>query len=286
MSWERYKTTKTGLEVRSLTGGVINPRSYCDDPTIGTIGIYITKGPVCKLKMTPVRQFPNTNIAWDISGSGSATGTIDTFDITWGGTTDIGNLSSQDWSSDPQTGNVQYTTVGTYTATATVTDLLGVTSEPCTVEIEIVDDFPDQRLYIGTTDAGVYYRDPGDSDVTASNTGLTGGDLLLRSLRINPAYSDLPLGQQHLWACNENGVIYTTDGGATWTEISEATLGTPTNTAGDSPAPSASDPDNIDLWFDPTDPDRVYVLRTTSTRTWLYWSDDYGDTWDNEQVVI
>ena len=193
-------------------------------------------------------------------------------------------MSSQDWSSDPKSGNVQYTTVGTYAATATVTDLLGVTSEPCTVEIEIVDDFPDQRLYIGTTDAGVYRRDPGDSDVTASNTGLTGGDLLLRSLRLNPAYSDLPLAQQHLWACNENGVIYSTDGGATWTEISEATLGTPENAAGDGTPPTASDPDNIDLWFDAQDPDRAYVLRTTTTRAWLYYSDDYGATWSNEQV--
>ena len=280
MSWERYKTTQTGIEIRSLTGGVIYPRSYCDDPDIGPVGIYIAKGPVCKLKLTPVKQFANTNIAWDISASGSSTGTVDSFDITWNGATNTGDLSAQDWSSDPKTGNVQFTTIGTYTVVATVTDLLGVTSEPCRVEVEIVTS---ERLYIGTSDAGVYTLAPGGTPA-AANTGLTGGNLNLRSLRLHPAYIDLPLTQRHIWIATESGLAYSTNGASSWTTISKAALGAPENVAEDDPAPATADLDQIDLCFDPISPDVVYVLRTTATRAWLYYTEDYGVTWSNRQV--
>jgi Neuraminidase (sialidase) len=103
---------------------------------------------------------------------------------------------------------------------------------------------------------------------------------------MHPAYKHLPTGQQHLWATTEDGVAYTTDGAANWTVISEATLGTPVNDAGDSPAPTAANLENIDLAFCPQDPRRVYVLRTWASpkRTWLYKTDDYGATWVNAQV--
>lgn len=289
MTWVRYKNTnKTGLELRSRTGAKIYPRSYCDDPTIGPVGIYVAKAPVCKLEMDPVVQFINTNIAWDISNSISATSTIDTFDIEWGGATDIGDLAGQDWQTDPLTGNVQYTTIGVYTVTASVTDLLGEQSSEISITINIVDFVLLQRCYIGTTDGGLFILTP-SSGPTASNTGLTGNHANFRSVRLHPAYRDLPVGQQHLWAATQDGVAYTTDGAANWTVISEATLGTPENAAGDAPAPAASDPDNIDIAFDPQDPDRVYLLRTTTTpndRAWLYYTDDYGTTWSNEQVSV
>ena len=102
--------------------------------------------------------------------------------------------------------------------------------------------------FVGTTDAGVYLTEDSGSIWTARNTGLSGGDLLLRSLRLHPAYTQFPLNGQHLWACTENGLAHSADGGATWTTISKATLGTPTNTAGDSPAPATGDLDQIDLW--------------------------------------
>lgn len=280
MSWERYKSTQTGLEVRSLTGAAINPRSYCDDPDIGPVGIYIAKGPVCKLKMTPLKQFVNTNIAWDISSSGSATGTINEFDIEWRGATNTGDLTAQAWASDPKTGNVQFTTIGTYTVYATVTDLLGVVSEPCRVEIEIVTS---ERLYIGTSDSGVYLLAPGGTPA-AANTGLGGGNLNLRALRLHPAYIDLPLPQRHIWIATETGLAYSIDGAANWTTISKAAMGTPENVAGDSPAPATADLDQIDIAFDPLDPDVVYVLRTTATRAWLYYTEDYGVSWSNRQV--
>lgn len=281
--WDRYKGKVTSLEVESWTGKAFYIRSFCDDP-LGSV--YVTKAPVCKLSLTPTTQFENTNIAWDISESDSATGTTDTFTITWGGTTDIGNLSAQSFGVDPESGNVQFTTEGTYTVTAYVVDTLGNRSKECEGEVEIVNDLgtdgANDRLYIGTTDDGLWIRSL--SSIANSNSGLSGTDLNFRSVRLHPAYKDLAITKRHLWACTPNGVEYSTDGGATWTNISEATLGTPENEAADGTPPTATDPDNIDLWFDPQDDQRVYLLRTTATRAWLYYTTDYGTTWSSEQV--
>lgn len=281
-TWDRYTNTVTGFEVRARVGAVHYPREFCDDP-LG--GLYLDKDPICKLKMTPKTQFVNTNIAWDISESSTSTDTIDTFDITWGGTTDIGNLAAQDWSSDPLSGNVQYTTVGTYTVQAYVTDVSGNRSKVQKIEINIVSYVNLQRLYIGTTDGGCYILTP-STGPTAANTGLTGNHANFRSLRLNPHFSDLTTNQQHLWAATEDGVAYTVDGANSWSVISKASLGTPTNSAGDSPAPTTSDIDPRDIAFCPQDPQRVYVTCTTATRTWLYYTDDYGATWSNIQVGI
>lgn len=277
-TWDRYKNKITSFETRSYLGPAFYIRSFCDDPT-GTT--YLSKPPVCKLKLTPVVQFATTNIAWDISGSASATGTIDTFDITWGGATDIGDLAAQDWSADPKTGNVQYDNTGTYTVIATVTDTLGKQSSPCKITVTIVER--EQRVYIGATDAGVFILTP-DTLPAAANNGLSGDYLKIRALRAHPAYADLQTGQQHLWAATAGGVAYSIDGATNWTTISPDTLGAPANDAGDDPAPVTGDLDQIDLCFDPQNDRRVYLLRTTATRTWLYYTDDYGPTWNNEQV--
>ena len=282
MAFTRYKARETSLEVESWIGTAFYIRAYCDDTTNGAT--HVTKPGVVKLKLTPLVQFVNTNIAWDISNSSHATGTIDTFDINWGGTTDIGNLAAQDWSSDPKTGNVQYTATGTYTVTASATDTLGTKTKVQNIEVRIVSFVNVQRCYIATIDGGVFILTPGGGDPAAANTGLTGNYLNVRSMRLHPAYKALPVGQQHIWLATESGVAYTIDGAASWNLISEATLGTPTNTAADGTPPTASDPDNIDIAFDPQDPGRVYLLRATATRAWIYYTDDYGATWSNTQV--
>lgn len=293
-TWDRYKgAIQTGFDVELSTGTIFNPRSYCDDPTLGPVGIYIAKGPVCHLALDPLTQFVNTNIAWDISASGSATSTIDTFDIDWEGATDIGDIVAGDWSSDPLSGNVQFTTAGVYTVTATVTDLLGQVSSPVKMTVTIVDTLvsSDVRVYvgvIGTTNEGVYLLTEAGGMVKIS-TGLSAGHLNVRPLRLHPFYKSLPGAQQHVWAPTADGAAFSTDGGATWSTISKATLGTPNNDAGDSPAPATADLDQIDIALDPQDPLRVYVVRSITTpniRTWLYSSDDYGATWDNEQVGV
>lgn len=280
-TWDRYLSQTTGLELMAYTGVKFTPRFYCDDPDGG---VYVTKVGVCKLLVSPLVQFVNTNISWDISQSTHSTGTISTYTIAFGGG-GVSDISGASWAG-AKTGTVQYNAVGTYTITAYVTDTLSKRSNEVKIQVQIID--LEERVYIGTIDTGCFILTP-SAAATASNSGLSGDDLKFRSLRPHPAFKDLPdADQHHLWACTKNGLAYSTDGAATWSTISKATLGTPTNTAGDDPAPATADLDQIDLCFDPQDDRRVYALRTTTSpkRAWLYKSDDYGATWSNTQVSI
>ena len=285
-TWGRYTESPTGLEGEIWSGRIFRPRYFCDDPSIGTpIAMFTNKPPVCHLILTPRVQTLGQPVAWDISPSGSATSTISTFSIDWGGDTDIGDLSGELWASDPKTGNVVYDDPGEYTVEAFVVDLLGAESQHCISTVEIVE--PDERVYIPTTDLGVFVSDNG-STPAASNTGLSGDQLKLRALRVHPDYADLASNQQHVWIATKDGLSYSTDGAATWASINKTVLGVPANSAADSPAPASTDLDQIDLCFCPQDPRRVYLLRVTTTpkRTWLYRSDDYGASWENTQVNI
>jgi hypothetical protein len=288
-TWDRYLSNTTGLEIKAQLGKKFTPRTFCDDPTGG---VYITKAPVAVLKLTPTVQFINTNIAWDVSESGSASGTVDTFDLTFGGG-GASDLTGQDWDVDPQTGNVQYTSTGEYTVTLVVVDTGGNKSQPAKQTVNIVDVQGIAKVYISTDDSGVFTYVPGGTP-TAANTGLSGGDLNINDGRLNPHYRHLAVGQHHYWITNDNGLAYSVDGASTYTKITKATLGNPTNTAGDANPPTTTDLDEISLAFDPQDIKRVYLLRLTSTtwnasaqpRAFLYWSNNYGSTWSSFGIGV
>lgn len=285
--WDRYKTPTTGLEIIAQLGKNFTPRFYCDDVT-GTV--YVTKNPVAVLKLTPTVQFTNTDVAWDVSQSVSATGTIDTYDLTFGGG-GASDLLAQSFAG-AKTGNVQYTSTGTFTVTLTVTDTGGLVSAPAKQTEDIVDGSDEDitlttsKVYIATSDTGIFTYVSGDTPATA-NTGLSGGDLNVNSGKLNPNFAHLAVGQHHYWMCNDNGIAFSVDGCASYTKITKATLGDPTNTAGDGSPPDTDDLDEIAIAFDPQDIRRVYLLRVTDStwnasfapRAFLYFTDDYGTTW-------
>lgn len=284
MTWERWQSKTTGLAVSLKSGAVFNPRSYCHDLDIGEVGVYLSKPPVCLLNMDPLVQFTGYPIAWDISASRSATGSIDTFTIDWGGETDLGNISNAPWSG-AKSGLVSYPNIGEYIVTAYVTDLLGKNSKEVELTVEIVA--PIERVYIATTDAGLFLMDNGDEP--AQVAWFSDNQLKGRGVRLDPATRDLPADQQWVWFIHADGLSNSQDGGASWTHTDKDDLGQPVNLAGDAPAPQSSDLDQIGLWFDAHDPRRLYLLRTTTApnkRAWLYVSDDYGQTWSNYQVNI
>lgn len=132
-------------------------------------------------------------------------------------------------------------------------------------------------IVIGTTDSGVFIKNWGQDSETR-NTGLTGTDLNLRSLRINPLDS-------RWWIVNAAGVAYSDDQGVSWTEEAEATFGVPENEAGDAPAPATGDLDQIDMAFDNNG--NMYLLRTWASpkRAWLYVRDVDG-VWTNAQIIL
>jgi PKD repeat protein len=282
--WDRYLTPTTGLEIIAQKGKRFTPRFYCDDPTGG---VYVTKAPIAVLKLTPTVQFINTNIAWDVSESDSSTGTVDTFDLTFGGG-GASDLTAQDWSSDPLTGNVQYTSTGEYTVTLYVTDTGGNRSQAAKQIVNVVDIQGISKVYIATDDSGIFTYLPGGTP-TAANTGLSGGDLNVNDGKLNLSLSQLAVSQHHYWQTNDNGIAFSVDGCATYTKITKATLGDPTNTAGDGSPPDTDDLDEIAIAFDPKDIRRVYLIRVTDAtwnasfdpRVFLYWTDDYGATWSS-----
>lgn len=287
-TWDRYKTLETSFEVRVYKGLVFKPRFYCDDAPFAAdpdeSKPYLRKAPVAKLDVTPRVQFVNQNFTWDISASRSPTSTINTFSVFFNGSPT--DLVDQDWSSDPKSGTMAYDAVGEYVVEAYVEDILGVRSQTNSIMVKVIEDA--ERAYIGTTDSGVFVLEPG-SDPVAANNGLSGDHLKLRALHMHPAYRDLPADQQHIWIATAAGLAYSTDGAQSWTTIAKGVLGTPENAAGDDPAPATSALDQIDLAFDPVDVKRVYVHRTKNTapkRVWLYWTNDYGTNFSNEQVSI
>jgi hypothetical protein len=284
--WDRYIGGVTGIEGEIWSGRRFVPRYMCHDPDVGTVtAIYATKPPVCQLILTPRVQFLGQAIDWDISESRSATSTISTFSIDWGGDTDVGDLSGELWVSDPLSGSVTYDDVGVYEVNAHVVDLLGTESQHCISTVEIV--LPEERVYVGSIDLGVFVMVNGATPV-ASNTGLSGDQLKLRALRLHPAYADLTGDRQHVWIATKDGVSYSTDGAATWVNISKSDLGEPVNAVEDDPAPATADLDQLDICFDPQDQRRIYVVRFTVSpeRVWLYVSDTYGESWENDQVGV
>lgn len=131
---------------------------------------------------------------------------------------------------------------------------------------------------IGSTDGGPFQKGFGVTP-TPKTGGLSGGYLNIRMLHIDQTTG-------YTWICAPDGLAYSPDYGNNWVMINKEDLGEPTNTAGDSPAPTTDDLDQKDLCFDPSDSRRIYLLRTTATRAWLYTSPDYGQTWSNTQVII
>ena len=273
--WDNDK--EMGFELEIWSGKTVYPRTFCDDDNIGPIGIYIDKSPTCKLLMTPTVVPLGSSIAWDVGQSRSATGTIELFDLSFGGPTDTGDISNGDFILGPKTGNVVYQSLGIWVAELVLTDLLNNASQPCKQDIEVVEATVSLKNgFVGTDGGGVFLVSP-NGTTTPINNGLTGGHLNVRALKIHPQYGDV-------WGATADGIIYTSDNGQNWTVLNKIDLGDPLNTAGDNPAPVTADLDQRDIAFDPLNLDTVVAVRTTTTRAWLYISTDYGVTWVNSQI--
>lgn len=276
MTWDRYTSKTTGFKVQVLKEGNFTSRSYCDD--VDATDVYTSKPPVAMIELDPIVQFVNTNVAWDVSNSRHPTGTIDTYDIDFGDGI-IADVTSAAWSG-AKTGNVQYTVPGYWTVTCTVTDTLGIISTPAKVQVHIIDELDGLGyFYTVTTDAGVFIVD--DTGATAINSGLTGGWLLVRSLRLHPMFSSLPQALQHLWIATSSGVGYSADGGTSWNKITRSEMGEPN----DATTEEAGDLDCIDIAFNPTDWKEIAVYRENpGGPLWVYVTSDYGTTWTNHIV--
>ena len=277
-TWDRYTGKTTGLKLQVLKEGNFQSRSYCDD--VDATDVYTSKPPAAFLTMAPMVQFVNVNVTWSVAQSRHPTGTIDTYDVDFGDGI-ISAVSGAAWSG-AKTGTVQYTVPGYWTASATVTDTLGIISAPAKVQVQIVEDLDGLGyFYTGTTDAGAFIVD--STGATAINTGLTGDWLKLRALKLHPMFRSVAQGLQHLWIATAAGVAYSDDGGTSWNLITLAAMGNPTDNDGE----VAADLDVIDIAFNPLDWKTIAVYRAASGGPiWVYVTTDYGTTWLNYRVTI
>lgn len=288
MAFEDYNESPVYVRPVAEIGKRWIPRFFCDDDTT----VYTSKPPVAKLDIPPV-VFVNDTVAYKTSESRHATGTIDTFDLDFGGPTNTGDITNGNWSTSPD-GNIQYTAIGEYEAELIVTDTLGLNSQPARVKVIVIDpsNIRADRLYIATDDEGLWIFENGDTQPSQYNTGLTGGHLNLVSGRLNPYTRFNPKTSHHYWAATQGGVIYSTDGCATWNIINSADLPNPTNTANDANPPTTTDLQQHCIVFHPTNPQIVYLLRSTNaawnasnaSRVYWYFSTDYGQTWESKGI--
>ncbi len=281
MSFELYTGNFSLFESVADIGANFQIRSYCDDGTV----VYLTKPPVCKLLLDPRTQGANINIAWDISNSRAPTGTIDSFTIQWGGSTDIGDLIAVDFGTGPTSGNVQYTSEGRFTVRATVIDTLGVRSKPCAQVVQIGASQTNVFVLLVTDSAGFWVYTLENNAMVQRSNGLTGLFLDGRGLAIDPLTDAFPLNQVVVWLATIGGPAVTTDGGLNWATIDKATMGVPVNDAGDSPAPTLAGLEIVDVMLNPTIPSEVsFLLIDVTERTWVYTTTDFGTSFSNVQA--
>lgn len=265
----RLIATKLAGEMEIVLGPVVSPRFFCC--TAGNVA-GVAKEPVAVISVTPTVLCVNDSITYDGRSSYDPDGTVTGYSWTFG---DGG-------SSLLSNGTHQYTSAGTFTVTLTVTDgtgLQGSASAQVVVNESLTSEF-----FIGHKSTGVWYLDydtcSGGTWVS-KNTGLTGNWLNIRDMKLNPFTKYGPVGTRHIWIATQAGVAKSEDDGGTWTQFS---MPTPRNDAGDNPAPTVGNLDWYCIAFNPAYEDEVYILAGTATRVWVYWTEDYGDSWDNWQV--
>lgn len=266
----RLIATKLAGEMEAVLGPVVSPRFFCC--TAGNV-VGVVKEPVAVISLSPTVICVNDFVTYDGRSSYDPDGTVTQYSWTFG---DSGSSSASN-------GTHQYTSAGTYTVTLKVkdgTNLWGSASAQVVVNESLVT-----YIFLGHKTAGCYYQ---EFDACSGgtweqrNTGLTGNWLNVRDLKMDPFAKYGPVGTRHVWIATQAGVAKSEDDMVTWSLFTD--MPAPRNTAEDSPAPTISDLDWYCIAFNPQYSDEVYILAGTATRAWIYWTENYGITWDNWQV--
>ena len=267
----RLQSSRMAFEAKITLGPVVSPRFFCCTAGNET---GVVKEPVAIINISPVTLCVNDSITYDGTASYDPDGAVTTYAWTFG---DAGTSAAA-------SGAHQYTAVGVYTVTLTVTDGTGLQGSAYG-QVEVVDctapgALAPIEMYVGHKDSGPYYFSTAGAWISKA-TGLTGNWLNIRCMRMNPFKKYGALGSREIWVATQAGVAYSIDDMATWTQI---TMPTPRNTADDSPAPQVTDLDWYSISFNPMYEDEIFILAGTATRSWVYWTEDSGTTWDSWQV--
>ena len=264
-----------------FTGEIVQFKFFCCDNPYDTS---VSKAPVVVATITPDTQCVNVAINVNFDASWSPLDTISTWRIEWGdGTPD--DVPGPAW--PPGNRPHTYTTVGTYNLKITLTDTSGLTGTQ-TYQVLIIDCADGSVLarygYALSTSSGPWLRDftaAPPHDWTQCTNNLAGNWLVGRDLKVDPHRRHLPVAIRHVWITTQAGVAKSVDNMSHWMRLYDS-MPAPRNDDG-----GAAVKADLDWWtvaFNPMEIDHVYVLATTATRAWVYWTEDGGATWHNWQV--
>lgn len=266
---------KTAWRFEGEIGEIFTPRFFCcTDPN--TLGISEGKAPVAHISLSPNPVFVGDNVSYDGTDSYDPDGSIASYAWSFEGHTPATSTSS--------TGTLNYASAGVYTIQLIVTDGTGVKSSPARIEL-VVQDPEDLALYAGT-DTGLYYGSTSSAiSWTGKNTGLSGDDLVVNDVAIDPATLNNAAANQTLWRATNGGIQVSNDGGATWAEKNPASV---SNQWGDSTAPTVADLTFVALKFTA---DALFVAATWQNasnewRSWIFHTADFAAMRDDTSDTV
>lgn len=266
----RLKTTEMAFDTTVISGPIVSPRFFCC--TAGNV-VGVTKEPVAVITLTPTVICLGDAMAYDGTSSFDPDGAIANYLWAFGD----GNTSVAG------SGNHTYAATGTYVVTLRVTDGTGLHGTAI-VRVIVIDCDAEgvlaSELFVGHKTAGAFYRSMTGA-WAARNTGLTGNWLNIRDLKLSPHYKFGPSTTRHAWVATQAGVAHSEDDMVTWA-LHYTDMSDPVISESGGSAVAKADLDWYCIAFSPYK-DEVFILAGTATRAWIYWTDDYGVTWDSWQ---
>lgn len=256
---------KTAWRFESELGPVFTPRFFCcDNPN--ALGITEGKTPIANINdLSPNPAFLDDIIIFDGTASYDVDDSITDFDWTFEdhvpptGTVPSGTLDFG-------------TAVGTFTIELIVTDGLGIPSAPARIELVIKNMSID--IWAATSN-GLYHGTGSTPTWTSKDSGLSGDDLNVNDVTIDPATQFLVDGSKTIWRATAGGVQVSNDGGANWAEKNPGTV---SNQWSDGTAPTVAD---LEFQAFEWAGSRLFVaatwLNTSDYRSWVFHTDDAAD---------
>ncbi len=209
---------ETAWRFESALGPVGTIRAFCcDDPNDGVNPD--GKAPVAGFVLNPNPAQVGETISYD--------GTTPTYSYD-----PDGSVTGWAWAFESHTpssgtaiaGTLNYGTVaGTFTIQLIVTDGTGIKSAPARQELVI--QHPTFDTY-AATETGIFYGSASDGSTswTDKNSGLSGDDLKVNDIKIDPLTQDWPEAAKVVWRATDGGIQVSIDGGGAWTDKNPGTV--------------------------------------------------------------
>lgn len=252
---------KTAWRFESELGPIFTPRFFCcDDPN--ELGISEGKTPVAHFTLSPNPAFTGETVNYDGTDSYDPDGSITAYAWTF--------ESHTPSSGTAVSGTLNHGTAGTFTVQLIVTDGTGLKSAPARKELVIKEITLD---VFAATSGGLFHGVASSPPVwTSKDSGLSGDDLNVNDVTIDPATQNLADGSKVIWRATVGGVQVSNDGGSSWAEKNPGTV---SNQWSDGTAPTVAD---LEFQAFEWSGERLFVgatwLNGSDYRSWVFHTDN------------